>query len=384
MATIDQLMGTALISADRLVVDMSNTIALLQPSAAPLTALTKRLRYKEIATNPKFQWLEDNLLGWTTAVNNVAGYVAGDLSIVVDDASIFNPDDIAIIPSTGECIRITAKDVATNTLTITRGIGSVAAAMVNDDPILILGGASQEGGLSRDLNIQDTVAVYNLCQIFKTTVGVTNTQDNTRTYGPKEHARQLKLKGIEHTIAMERQFWFGTRDEKLAADGQAIRTTGGVMARLTENVWDVPAGVATEADMNEALESVFAYGKDTKIMFASPRWCTTLDGFGRAALRINDKVSAAIGFAAKEYVSTHGRLIVVKNPLFTGAVYGGYAAIMDLDNVKFRPLQGRDTKLHTNVQENGRDGRKDEYRTEAGIEVRLPKTHALFKGLSLA
>jgi len=53
-----------------------------------------------------------------------------------------------------------------------------------------------------------------------------------------------------------------------------------------------------------------------------------------------------------------------------------------MDYVYYRPLRGRDTKLRANIQENDRDGWKDEYMTEFGMELRLEKAHAIVKGVT--
>ena len=56
--------------------------------------------------------------------------------------------------------------------------------------------------------------------------------------------------------------------------------------------------------------------------------------------------------------------------------------MVDLDHVSYRPLVGnglnRDTHIVTNVQSDDEDLRKDMILTEAGLEVSLPETHALF------
>ena len=57
-----------------------------------------------------------------------------------------------------------------------------------------------------------------------------------------------------------------------------------------------------------------------------------------------------------------------------------YGMVIDPENVRYCHLDGRDTKLKTNIQENDRDGIKDEYLTECSLEVRLPKTHMLLTG----
>ena len=60
----------------------------------------------------------------------------------------------------------------------------------------------------------------------------------------------------------------------------------------------------------------------------------------------------------------------------------GHLQFVDLDHVSYRPLIGngvnRDTSIKTNEQQADEDLRKDLILTEAGLEISLPETHALF------
>jgi hypothetical protein len=82
----------------------------------------------------------------------------------------------------------------------------------------------------------------------------------------------------------------------------------------------------------------------------------------------------------------HGRLNLVKEPLFRG-IASGFMLMADMSNVSYRPLVGngvnRDTHVITNVQNDDEDLRKDMILTEAGLEVTLPETHALYNVESL-
>jgi len=49
-----------------------------------------------------------------------------------------------------------------------------------------------------------------------------------------------------------------------------------------------------------------------------------------------------------------------------GAVYGGMGVVLDMENLAYCPLKGRDTKLLTNRQDNDEDSQKDEYLSEFG------------------
>jgi hypothetical protein len=85
-----------------------------------------------------------------------------------------------------------------------------------------------------------------------------------------------------------------------------------------------------------------------------------------------------------KYVSPFGILNIVYDPMLEGAIYGGYAAILDPENIAYRPLKGRDTSLRRNIQAPDVDGITHEYLTEAGLQVKSPKTHALLTGVSSA
>ena len=79
--------------------------------------------------------------------------------------------------------------------------------------------------------------------------------------------------------------------------------------------------------------------------------------------------------------TVHGDLSIVAEPLFRG-LSSGYMALVDLDQVAYRPLVGnglnRDTHIITNVQQADEDLRKDMIITEAGLEITIPETHALY------
>jgi hypothetical protein len=79
--------------------------------------------------------------------------------------------------------------------------------------------------------------------------------------------------------------------------------------------------------------------------------------------------------------TVHGDLTLVKEPLFRGLA-STFMAMVDLEHISYRPLVGnginRDTAITTNVQSADEDLRKDLILTEAGLEISLPETHALF------
>lgn len=380
MAQVNGVRDTNNILAAKMKIDMAEKIALLQPSATPLTVFTKRAKGATVAAkNPKYSWMEDDLGARWDAINNGAGYANNATSIIVDNGDYFSAGDQVKVPRTGEVMLVTA--VATNTLTVTRGFGvTAAAALVDNDPIVIIGNVNEEGSGTRTLKSTLEVEVFNYTQIFKTPFGVTNTQNSTDMFGGQDLSYQQKKKGIEHMVDMERAFMFG--EKKLDTSGShPKRATGGLLSFLNQNNYDA-SGALTQSEFDQNVaELAFRYGSSEKLMLCSARVLSVINGWATGKLQIQQGEDT-FGLSVTKYVTPFGVLNLVYHPLLEGAVYGGYGVILDVENIKNRPLQGRDTKLETNIQANDEDQRKDQYLTEAGLQVSLPKTHAVVTGVT--
>ncbi|QJC52903.1 DUF5309 domain-containing protein [Paenibacillus albicereus] len=371
------------IGSSKVVVDMSDTIGLLQPNAEPFMSFLKiAKRNTETANSPKFEWLEDDLLPRWDAINLVAGYTASDTSMVVDNGAYFSPNDIIKVPRTGEVMLVKTVNSGTNTITVGRGYGlTAAAAIVNDDPLVIIGNANQEGSGTRELKSTQEVPRFNYTQIFKTPFGVTGTENATKMYGGKDLAYQQAKGGAQHKIDIARSYMFG--EKKLDTSGaKPLRTTGGLLSFLTKNNYDAGGQLtATEFD-NNISETVFKYGSKEKILLCSARLLTVLNSWAMNKLEV-DQQAKEFGLDIKKYITPFGTYNLMNyQHILEGAVYGGYGVIIDPANVKHRPLAGRDTKLETNIQANDLDARVDQYITEAGLEVRNPETHAVLTGVT--
>lgn len=383
MAVVSGVRDTRNITQNKIVVDMSDTIGLLQPNAEPFMSFLKiAKRNSEVANNPKFEWMEDDLLPSWDAVNNASGYASGATSIVVDNGSYFRVNDVLKVPRTSEVILVTAVDSGTNTLTVVRGYGvTAAAAIVDNDPIVIIGNANQEGAGTRELKSTLEVPKYNLTQIFKTPFGVTNTEKATKMYGGSDLSYQQAKAGVQHKIDMARAFMYGERKEDTSGS-KPKRTTGGLLSFLNKNNYDA-GGQLTQTEFdNNISEVVFKYGSKEKILLASARLLSVINTWALGKLQV-DNLAKEFGLEIFKYVTPFGVYNIMNyQHILEGAVYGGYGVVIDPEGVKYRPLNGRDTKLETNIQNNDEDQRKDQYITEAGLEVRNAEKHAVITGVT--
>lgn len=346
----------------------------------PVTGVGKSMK-KRAVSNHEFQWYEKEYAAVSDAINNAAGYAASATSVVVDNGGYFNLNDVVLVPRTGERMQVTA--ISSNTLTVTRSIGSTAAAaLVDDDPLFLIGSAFGQGSDSAQASYDQKVNKTNYTQIFKTSVDVSGTHAAEDTYTGKTRDEERQIKGVEHMILIERAFMFGEKGSGSDKDSKEAYYTGGVIELISTNVQDESSSSLTEAEFESFLgDYAFANGSLEKYMFASSTVISTINKFARDDLRTVPG-EKTFGVQIQEYVSPHGRLFIAKEPLLTGTIYGGYAIVLDMKQLKYAFLQGRDTQLQIGVQASGNDSVKDQYLTEAGLERRLEKTHALLKGVT--
>lgn len=384
--------STGNIPSDRRVRDVSRKIQYLDPSAAPLTVLTKKAS-KASVYNTKFEWIEKDLPARWDAVNAGGGYTAGATQFVVDHSEYFSVGDVVVIPRTGERVRVTAITLGSDTLDVTRSVGPTAAAGVNDnDNLLILGNAYAEGANAGAEKTNIESYPYNYTQIIRTPFGVTGSQTESENYTGPDKPRLRAEKAIEHMIDIERTILFGERDLDTSVVGtsnQPLRYTGGFLYFATSNVKDF-GGVMTEAEVEDWCEDLFHYtgGSDTKFVAAAATPISVLDQLGVARLQLVPR-DQTLGMTVKQFVTSHGNLMFTKHRLledgYVGTAnegYGGYMLAVDPARIGYRFLRNRDTKLRTDIQAPDLDGWKDEYLTEMGWVVMNPQVHGVGKNIT--
>ncbi len=365
-------------------VDMVPTIKELEPSATPLTVLTTRMPSAPTG-NPEFSWVEDDLPPRFDAINNGAGYNSSATSVVVDNGAYFAADELWKVTRTAEVVRVTA--VSTNTLTIVRGIGGGAAAILDNDELMIVGTASAENALSREARSDNPVKITNYTQIFRDSIEASETWRGSETFtSPDDWTRTVAKTMIVHKLKLENTYWHGKPSEDTT--GAPLRTTGGAFHFIQTNRTDM-GGTMTEAEFFGGFSNAFRYGnQNAKMAFASRLAVDVVNGFPRGKLEVvqgdND---ATYGLSIMKFRSPHGTLNFVTHNMFEGAVFGGYIAVLDLSQLRKRPMRAhgggtRDTHTNEHIETPGQDGRKDEILTETGLEFGLEKTHALMTGIT--
>ena len=385
MATVVQGTRTTAVqlTETRRVRDVFPSMLKLEPEAAPLTVLMGKARKKD-AEDPKIEWFELERLPKQDLLN--ASVASGDTTITVTNYKYFRAGDILQFIETGEQVLVSATPTTT-TVTVTRTWGEVsAAAVTNGTKIRIVGNASEEDALGRDVISVERAAKFNYLGILREPFSISNTAKVTKTFAGVDFEEDAVESLLKHRVDLEDMFLQGQRYEDTSGT-EPRRSTRGIVRWISTLVVNV-GGDLTEVVFDAFLRRLFRFGTKSKVLLCAPIATQAISGFAKSKLRPSDVMMKSYGMALTEYISPFGKVILANHNLMTNDSLqdfdglAGYAIGVDLGNVEMRHMKGRITVRNENIQANDRDGRRDEYLSEAGLQVGLEKTHGLLTGIT--
>jgi hypothetical protein len=385
VATVTGAMLTTNVLSDQLALDFGDQIALLDPKENPFTLFT-RMADKRRTVSYTYSHFEDRRKARFDATGATATTTATAITVV--NGAYFQQWDLVQNTRTGEVFRVDG--VSTNVLTVTRNIAptgvGTGTAMNLADELMIVGTAQPENDTSKPPRADVPAKVTNYTQILRTPFEASDTlRASAFQLSPSEWNRQQKMKGIEHALDIESAFIFGKRSTTTPGSA-ADRTTAGILAHITSNQTDA-GGDLSEAEWNAFMAQAFnsGGGSSTKLAVCSATAIGALNKFPASKQHTTNN-ERTYGMDVTTFVSPFGSIRTVYHKLLRGTKYGGYMILADMDNVSYRYLANdelsRDTKLLTNRQPNDQDGRKDEFLSEVGLQLKLQETHAVLTGIT--
>tara|TARA_Y100001963_G_scaffold151675_1_gene234975 strand:+ start:1019 stop:2374 length:1356 start_codon:yes stop_codon:yes gene_type:complete len=425
----------SLAKGSRRLYDFSDRVAELSPEESPFFVYLSKVG-KVPTSDPQFRFLEDRTkMAFTDRSFNIstdlaAVSVGAEVSATITAAApwLIKGMVISVTSFTGNsggpnhANAIITKINSTTSINIkwltNPGTDADPASFSTEAAQLgqatVIGTAFAEGTGAPDVWSQELDHDYGYTQIFKTACEMSNTARATVYKGyADEWQRIWNLKLREHKIDIERAMLFGQRASSggvnytegivghILANGQSQTIADGNQLVYTEGqayLKTVAAASLTYDVLLRDLEVVFdpaRGGNSSKLALCSLPVISLFNKLGDGAGFIGDTFTGSsnntrynfsasngsFGHKVMKVETVHGDLSLVKEPLFRKGS-GEFMCMVDLDHVSYRPLVGngvnRDTSITTNVQQADEDLRKDLILTEAGLEVSLPETHALF------
>ena len=284
-------------------------------------------------------------------------------------------------------------------------------AIADNDNCQVIGTSFEEGSGAPDVFSTEIEDNYGYTQIFKTAAEMTGTALATRFRGYEyEWNRIWSEKLREHKVDIERAMLFG---QKARVGG--IQYTEGIIGHILKNVNPTNDNSAFSYSSGSSYyrrvaDSELTYDRllsDLEVIFDPARGSSSdklvlcslpvitffnkmgdgkfVDGsLGHSNTPYKYDIESrtgAFGHKVMMIDTVHGTLNLVKEPLFRG-ISASYMLMADMKYLLYRPLVGngynRDTQIQTNIQSVDEDLRKDMIMTEAGLEVCLPESHALY------
>lgn len=274
--------------------------------------------------------------------------------------------------------------------------------------VLIVGSAFSEGAVGSSNNPYNLpINPYNYCGISRTAFQITGTALKTSAKydetGP--YKDQSKDASVNHMIELEKNFIFGER-RQVNESGTITRYTGGVLwylrqweaadsdyrggtgaPAITANTNDdkrlvkLTDGYITDKLYNTYLERVFRVTNNKsneKLVLCGSGFLNVINQLyqSRACLNADLPMTDTYGMNVVAHQTPFGKIFYKTHPLMSqNPIMRNNALFLDVLNLKYRYLNGRDTELLTERQPNNADYREDEWLTECGLENNFPESN---------
>lgn len=393
------LRGTGDWGTDERPKNFREMILYLNPNGdSPLTALMAKMS-KSTTNDPEFSWWEEVRSIVRLQLNDATNMVSGDTTFVVNNglngctAQDLKVGDLLLVEEGAETtnfayeiIRVTAITSATQ-FDAARGAANTTATSITDDTWLTkIGSAYEEGTAKAAATSRNPTKYTNYTQIFKDTYNITKTALATYARTGDVEKNDKMRKAFDHSTAIEMAAMFGKSYETTGSGGKPIRYTGGLSAFIAaQSTHDIATAMIGATGINTWIDTVYTVfnwngsgtsGSDERIVLC-----------GNGAMNAINKASVAAGTVQfGEVVKVYGmnltKLVVPQgtfyfkshplmnqHPRYTGSMY-----IINPPGIRYRPLQGRDTKTEDNIQTPGTDAKEGQWLTECGFEFNYLKT----------
>lgn len=363
--------------------------------SAPLTALMSKMR-KENVDDPEFNWWEEEQNAVRIKVSATTATTTGGTTINVDTSvdgssalnlvagDILMVEKDAVTTYSYDLVEVSTTPTASTSFTVTRSAaGSTATTIATASYLLKIGSAFEEGSTSPDAASRNPDKYNNYTQIFKTAYNLTNTARSTKHRTGNLEKNDKKRKAFDHAVAQEWAYLFGRPYEDTSGSNPK-RFTGGLMYYLGLNydatnkptIKVLTATTATEEDILDAIYGIWDYNVpesgDERIAFCGNGFLNRLNKIvnSATATQINyDGVIEAFGMRLQRWILPQGTIYLRTHPLMnTNSRFTNGCFIINPPGIRYRPLDGRDTKFEDNIQANDADQKKGQWLTEAGVE----------------
>jgi len=408
------------------------SILYLYPNGmAPLTAMLSKMKSSAV-TDPEFNW-------WTKTFPNRAGAITGvytDAALSVSYTTGATEGSFLYIKMSEETVghfrvghQALLRDASDLTVDVVAVVmervangtssylkvrlledddNSTSGDLSDADRIILLGNVNSEGAAMPDAISYDPVKWYNKTQIFRTPLEITGTALETKLRTNPQAYKELKREALEqHSTEMEWAFLHSVPSERIGANGKPERTTLGIIPAIRGGYTGHGGAAGTVSDftsdstysghtwlsageawLEEQLETIFRYGKKEKLMVCGTGVLMAINKLVKNSGQFTFAPSVKVyGIDIMKWITPLGTINLLTHPMLSQEVTTRHTGIIiEPENLHYRYIQNRDTKFigeelgKTNTGYSRRDGKKEEFLTECGLEYHHPISWGYLSG----
>lgn len=309
--------------------------------------------------------------------------------------------------STGEVVIINSVLSATQ-VSVTRGVGSTAAAIADNVNLYQIGNAFEESSVRPNALQINPVRITNFTQIFRNTWALSGSAQATQVIAGETTVAENRMDCASfHAADIEKALFFGTKSQG-TRNGQPFRTMDG-LRNIILNASYYPAsyggvvnnttagGTTNFTQLETALDPVFNQATDPKVgnervLFVGGAARKVINNIGRLnSTYYIQNGATSYGLQFGQFNIARGSFRMIEHPLFnSNSDWSKYAIAVDLSTFRVAYLGGRKTmKQEFNMNgdtivDNGIDAVGGTLTTELTCVVKNPPANAIITNLTAA
>lgn len=318
---------------------------------APLFALTGQAKDRRAVSTTHGYFAKT--MSFSKVVLSAAALAAVTSLDVVSAAGIV-PGQVIYFPATGENVRV--ESVTGLTVEVRRGFGRVTADDLADAAEgVVIGSAYEQGSARPTPRSVQAVYVSNFTQIWRNAWALTDTARATASeQGYSNIAESQRDCGYFHAADMEASLFFGQASMGVAANGQPLHSTQGIIDSVREhapqNVTGFTQAVSYD-DLVDAMLPAFSHSSDMgnpnlRIAYCDQTAMRALQQMGKEYSDVTmTPRETSFGQSFSEFTFWKGRVMVQEHPLFTEmGIDEGLMVLVDVPAIGIAYMDGRKQK----------------------------------------
>lgn len=376
----------------------SYILRLFPDGSAPIFAMTSQTGRSK-AVSSTHGYFTKTLTFASVKINqsvSPAGYSSGATTLIVDSSTGIIAKMVLYNPTTRENLRVSSVTDAT-TIVVTRAFGRVSAAAIADDEVLVVIGNAYEEGSSRPTNRGlTTTYVPNYTQIFRDAWALTDTARASATeMGFTNIAENKRDCMLLHSVGIESAIIFG--QPKMDTSGsQPLHATQGIIDAVEQYAPSNTNAAATTTSFSQfvtLMEPAFQYSTDlgetkSRTLFGGATAIKVINDLARKSGQVFIQDGQTnFGLHFTRFTFYKGTVYMIEHPILNGiSGMAGLAIVVDMPAIKLAYMEGRDTRPEEfggtgKNNANGVDAEGGSLTTEFAVELTNPAGCAIIYNL---